>query len=217
MGIEINVKDLKEIAPGVMKKNSKTYYIQCVIAKTWHYCNAERLQKLIAKFGDAELVGANYVSREAKQTQKEKDVKKRLPTIEQGKYESKKSFMARKASARMEAEQIVRETTSEKRTYTYLPKPPFDTSNININGNIARARTLHAFDLVSKTDTGTFVCVHPSTILDRGYCNGCPWWNVCKVELKEWQKYEEQPNRWKDLKDKGFKATGADYEYEALI
>ena len=216
-GIVVNVKECEELAPGVLKKNSKTYYIQCVIAKTWHYCNAERLEKLIKRFGDAELVGANYVSREAKQQQKEKDVKRRLPTLERGKYESNKAFMARRALARQEAEQTVREQTSEKRTYTYLPKPPFDTSNININGGEIKARTQHAFDLMSKTDEGTFVCIHPSTIeKNSGYCNDCPWWNSCRVGMKEWKKFAEQPRRWKELKDNEFKSTEIDYEYNVI-
>ena len=77
---------MTEIAPGVRQKNEKTYYIQCSIKGTWHYCNKARLDKLTQKHGTVELIGTTYVSREgkadlrAKEPPKEKKRKRRETT-----------------------------------------------------------------------------------------------------------------------------------------
>lgn len=69
-GVKVNMEKCTELVPGVLKKNEKTFYIQCSVNKTWHYCNKDRLNRLIAKRGNIEEVGKTYVSRAAKAAQK---------------------------------------------------------------------------------------------------------------------------------------------------
>lgn len=70
MAKEINRADLVEIVPGVYKKNEKTFFIECSVNKTLHYCAAARLEKLKAKAGSLEEVGTSYISKEAKRIAK---------------------------------------------------------------------------------------------------------------------------------------------------
>lgn len=70
MGIEVDKSKLIQIVPGVWQKNEKTYYIVCSVLGTFHYCIKDRLDKLVAKQGSLEAVGANYISRDAKQSKK---------------------------------------------------------------------------------------------------------------------------------------------------
>jgi len=66
--IQIEKKNLTEIVPGIWKKNQKTFYIECKVNHTLHYCNADRLEKLRKKHGSLEIVGTTYISRDAKRS-----------------------------------------------------------------------------------------------------------------------------------------------------
>lgn len=221
MALDINPKDFKEIAPGVLKKNDKTFYIQCINAGTWHYCNAARLEKLIKKHGSVEAVGANYISRNAKRTQKEEIVKKRMPKLERGKYESRKAFQRRVADARTEAE--IKATQElhgkEKKAYNYLPKPPADLSAVSKNGSTILGRTQHAFKMASDPkEKGDFRCIRKDILLKNGgFCNGCSWWNVCEVPQREWRKFKEQASRLAKLQDAGLKTAPVIYKFNLLL
>lgn len=64
--MDIDRSKLTEIVPGIFQKNEKTFYIECSINKTLHYCAKARLDKLIKKHGSLEAVGTSYISRAAK-------------------------------------------------------------------------------------------------------------------------------------------------------
>ena len=77
MGVKLpDESKLEQIAEGVLKKkeSDNTYYIQCKILGTWHYCNEERLKRLIAKHGSVESLGREYVSRNGSNKLKESGV-----------------------------------------------------------------------------------------------------------------------------------------------
>lgn len=78
----VNLEDLEIVCPGVYKKNNNTFFIQCNVNGTLHYCIKERLDKLIKKHGTVEAVGQNYTSRAAKQEQKQCESDKRIVPIE---------------------------------------------------------------------------------------------------------------------------------------
>lgn len=65
-------KELEEIAPGILKKNDKTFFIVCKVSGKQCYCNAERLEKLASKYGGMDKIQDNYVSRDAKRLIKAK-------------------------------------------------------------------------------------------------------------------------------------------------
>ena len=165
-GVNINVSDMTEICHGVLKKNDKTYYIQCCVNETWHYCIAARFEKLVKKYGSAEQLGKTYKSREAKQEERPLVIKK-----------------DRKCSIpRANLEQF----EESERTYNYLPKPPTDFSFMHKN------RSNTGYRLWSKEGT---LCIRPGILNKTGYCNGCPWWHDCKLEEKSWKRTREQINR----------------------
>ena len=64
--------ELKEIAPGILQKNEKTYYIVCKISGKHCYCNAARLEALAKKFGGIDKIAGKYESRDAKRLLKAK-------------------------------------------------------------------------------------------------------------------------------------------------
>lgn len=72
--MEIDRSKLTEIAPGVFQKNEKTYYIECCLKGTLHYCNKERLDKLVKKVGTLAVLGSTYMSKVAKAELKAKEV-----------------------------------------------------------------------------------------------------------------------------------------------
>ena len=72
---EIDRSTLEEIASGIFKKNEKTFYIECSLKGTLHYCNKERLDKLVKKVGSLEVLGSTYMSKVAKAELKAKEVK----------------------------------------------------------------------------------------------------------------------------------------------
>ena len=206
MGIEINKAECKEVAPGVLKKNAKTFYIQCTVAKTWHYCNAARLNKLKDKHGSLKAIGAKYVSRNAKKEAKAAEFEKHLNIPEQGKYQSKKSYMAQCAAARKAAEEKVK--PKRKRTYSYLEKPPMDISHLTQFTGKHRQTQEHLYPVFSENGTK---CIQRTIMMkNEGWCNGCPWWHICKVKLKDWQKFREQGDRMLAIGDLQFTACTYD-------
>ena len=70
MGIDVDRSKLTLVVPGVWKKNDKTYYIECSVNGTLHYCIKDRLDKLVTKQGSMEAVGSSYISRDAQRVLK---------------------------------------------------------------------------------------------------------------------------------------------------
>lgn len=68
--IEYNGKKVlkKELCLGVVE-SGQAYLIKCSVSGEWCYCNQERFDKLVAKFGSQEAVGLKYVSRDGKREQ----------------------------------------------------------------------------------------------------------------------------------------------------
>jgi len=58
--------EVTEVKPGLVKKTDTVFYAQCKDTKDWFYVSAKRLEKLVAKMGSDEAVGAGYTSRVAK-------------------------------------------------------------------------------------------------------------------------------------------------------
>ena len=208
--MDIDIKTMEPVCDGIVRRNEKTYYIQCCIMKTWHYCNDVRLKKLIAKFGTKEDVGEQYISREGKRSQKHVAIKRKMPEIVREKYESQKAFIERKSRARQTAEKELYKETSGAVVYTYLPKPPADLSNISLhNSQIAMSRR-ETYPIFSEEGTK---CIRKDIIQkNEGYCNNCPWWLYCKMELREWKKYEEQRPRTDKLSSENFQTTKLIYD-----
>jgi len=58
--------EVTEVQPGLVKKTDTVFYAQCKETQEWFYVSAKRLEKLVAKMGSEEAVGAGYTSRVAK-------------------------------------------------------------------------------------------------------------------------------------------------------
>lgn len=63
-------EEMEEVAPGIFKANSKTYYIKCAVSQKLCFCSKERLDKLSKKYNGIKFVSENYISRDAKRLQK---------------------------------------------------------------------------------------------------------------------------------------------------
>lgn len=169
--MSVDIKQLNEVVPGVRKKNEKTYYIQCSVEGTLHYCNADRLEKLIKKYGSLEAVGTGYKSRNANQKAK----------VVKGWRRRKKGDPT-----------ITNEEDKPKRVYNYLNDPLPDFRNL-------KARSKHGDSdarvyNISSHDGAQ--CLRPALVAkNEGWCNGCPWWHYCQLPLKAWKKKAEDPDR----------------------
>lgn len=73
-GILVDLATVTQIVPGIFKKNDKTFYIRCKINGTLHYCNKERLDKLVLRYKTIEALGIGYISREANEKVREQKV-----------------------------------------------------------------------------------------------------------------------------------------------
>jgi len=188
MSMQPDISKCTTLCKGIIQKNAKTYYIQCTIAGTWHYCNADRLDKLIKKHGTKEKIGLTYISRDAKP---KKTPKIKAPRLSKVARRSKELF------------EDMDNPEGPKRSYTFLPKPPavstlLTGANVDIYGVFS--------------DNGT-KCIRPDLIKRNiGWCNGCKWYNICAISAKEWKKYAEQHKRLGAFREVQF--TGIIYPTE---
>jgi len=156
MSIEVNKSELTKLCDGVYKKNDKTFYIECIVNGTMHYCNKVRLDKLIKKNGSIEAIGSSYISRNAKNSDNAK-ISPNKPANE----------------------------NSKKVKRTNLPKPSQNT--------LYSVGDYTVYDIFSSEGT---LCIRPDVIrTNNGYCNGCRWFAMCRMEQKKFRKYKEQANR----------------------
>lgn len=166
MSIKVNKADLEEITPGVWKKNDKTFYIQCSVLGTFHYCIKARLDKLVSKHGSLEEVGRTYISREAKKLAKEKA----LPT--------KTAINKRDEDGDSEEDSPIIERIR-------LPSAP---KSITYSGGDQRVGEIFSANWSR--------CIRPALFRQNGnFCNGCRWYLMCKVEGRRWKLFEDQPLR----------------------
>lgn len=64
----------EEIVPGIVKYG-EAYLIVCNETGAWKYCNEERYQKLVAKYGSPENLGREHCGREGKKIRHERESK----------------------------------------------------------------------------------------------------------------------------------------------
>ncbi len=182
--IEVDKKDLKEIAPGIFQKNAKTFYIECKVSGGLCYCSKDRLDILGKKFGGINQIAANYISRDAKRL-----LKSKVP----GKSIAKMGVSDLKAEAKMIKvdKEAKREERRKKRAIKQMVKqavriPPLSPTD------------RHVFTEVYKGDEA---CIRPRLfIANRGYCNGCGWIGICKYADMKVKETLEEPERIDALK-----------------
>lgn len=171
----MDMKALKEIAPGVFQKNPKTFYIKCAISGELLYCCKERLEKLVAKYGSLEKLGANYKGRAAKQLVVKSKV---MPASATRKLDKKELHEEAKAvrearAARREERRRRREAKAAVQVHgvpAYVPKPP--QSILLDTPELIASATAHS-------------CMYPNRFLDgHRTCNGCRLHEHCACSVK---------------------------------
>lgn len=61
----------KDVVCDGVVKTGNAFLVRCIVTGEWTYCNQERLDKLVARFGGTvEDVGTKYVGRAGKRSQK---------------------------------------------------------------------------------------------------------------------------------------------------
>jgi hypothetical protein len=166
------IEGCTEVAPGVLKKNDKTYYIQCIKSRIWCYCNDARIVKLTERYGSLAGIGKSYISRDAKQAARV-EVPKKV-----------KSKRGRPSKFTEVDPSTVDDSDPNKPVYQmrqYLKKPykcnntPCDTvTGPLLSDNWTRCLRTQLF------------------CKNGGYCNGCAWYDLCKYPDKGWKDYVGQ-------------------------
>jgi len=58
--------EVEQVCEGLVKKSDTVFYVKDAVTGEWLYCSNKRLDKLVAKFGTQEEVGAKYTGRAGK-------------------------------------------------------------------------------------------------------------------------------------------------------
>lgn len=185
MGVEVNLAECKEIAPGIFQKNAKTFYIKCSVSGTICYCNDARLQKLVEKYGSIEAIGQKYVSREAKQlakvvpakvTPQPKEVKE-TKTIS-----DREALIAAHKAMQLEIE--TKQNADNKRTAEVRERVIKLSAATQYKPRSASSpEELQALD----------VCWRPDYWAKNKFCDGCNYLahNMCGCKTKEFKKKQK--------------------------
>lgn len=171
-------EELKEIAPGILKKNEKTYYIVCKVSGKHCYCNAERLETLSKKYGGVDKIQDNYVSRDAKRLLKTGTKEKKIKelgadnVVEESRliHKEKKERRARRKKKREEKAELYRKIPMDE-------KGPALTKDEIISKTSASA-------LQEKNGIFGGMCLRPKYFNDHHNCGLCNYVEHCKADCK---------------------------------
>lgn len=179
-------KDLKEIAPGILKKNDSTFYIVCKISGKHCYCSGDRLEKLAEKYGGMNKVSANYESRDAKRLMKAKTPVKSIQGM------SKEEL---KAEA-----QMIKHDKTKKREERKQKREVKERIRLQHSYGVVAPSDVHVFTLLD----GNTKCLRPHLFANNsGFCNGCGWYSCCENDIRKWKEYDDEGDR-SDLVKKTF-------------
>jgi len=166
------IEGCTEVAPGVLKKNDKTYYIQCIKSRIWCYCNDARIEKLIARYGSLKGIGQSYISRDAKQ------------------------------AARIEVPKKIKTKRGRPSKFTEVDPSTIDDSDPTKPATMMRQylkKAIKCNNTPCDLKMGPLLsdnwtrCLRPQLFIKNGgYCNNCAWYDLCKYEVKGWKDYVGQ-------------------------
>jgi hypothetical protein len=169
--------ELKEIAPGILQKNEKTYYIVCKESGKHCYCNADRLQKLADKFGGMDKIQDNYVSRDAKRLKKAGYKKKKLAEMDPDEVVQTSKEWHKDEKRRKEERRVIREERAAERA-----KIPIDQPGDSMAPTTITRRTSIKMDDGEMMGGGS--CLRPKYFGDWNNCAMCNYLEHCKARCK---------------------------------
>lgn len=177
---------MKEIAPGILKKNDSTFYIVCRISGKHCYCSGDRLEKLAKKYGGMDKVSANYESRDAKRLLKAKTPAKSIQGMTKEELREEANMIKHDKLKKREERKQKREIKERLRLqHCYGTVLPADR---------------HVFEVLE----GNKKCLRPHLFAgNKGYCNSCGWYACCENAIRKWKEYDDEGDRL-DLVKKTF-------------